>query len=684
MNAAGPTVSPTGAAVSAAGPQVSGAGLQVSANILELEGLCIEVGPPDRRREVVKNVSFHVARGETLGIVGESGSGKTLTMLSLLRLLPPGAAAAATRAWFDGRELFDLEPAALRAVRGRDIGVVFQDPLTALNPLHTIGRQITEVLRRHLGLASGAARQRAVDLLGRVGIPEPALRLGQYPHEFSGGMRQRVTIAMALAGEPRLLIADEPTTALDVTVQAEIVSLIQRLQREQGLSVVWVTHDLALLARIADRVLVMYAGEVVEDAPAARLFTAPRHPYARSLLAAVGHVQPGRPPESDAVCEPSAEPRADAGGELGAGAGGDLGADAGGDLVAEAGGELRAEATGEILLRARALTVTFQRRGFVPLRARSRPVQALRGVDLDIRRGETLALVGESGSGKSTLARALLRTVAATAGSIAFDGRDITSLTGAELRGLRRRCQMVFQDPFSSLNPRRSVGAAIAEPLIVHGLARGQALRDRVRDCLTMVGLDAGVAGRRPHEFSGGQRQRICIARAIACQPDLIVADEALSALDVSLQTQVIDLFEHLKQRFALTYLFISHDLSVVRRISDRVAVMYLGQVVELAPTVQLFAAPAHPYTEALLAAVPVPDPLTERQRVHVPLRGEPPSPANPPAGCAFHTRCPRALPRCRAEPPRLRATSLGHLVACHLFDATDLFDATPRLEKST
>jgi peptide/nickel transport system ATP-binding protein len=666
MSAAGPTTSDAGPMTSDAGPMTSPGGPTTSprgpttsANILELEGLCIEVGAPDRRREVVTNVSFHVARGETLGIVGESGSGKTLTMLSLLRLLPPGAVAAATRACFDGRELFDLTPAALRALCGRDIGVVFQDPLTALNPLLTIGRQITEVLRRHIGLADGAARQRATLLLGKVGIPDPALRLGQYPHEFSGGMRQRVTIAMALAGEPRLLIADEPTTALDVTVQAEIVSLIQRLQREQGLSVVWVTHDLALLARIADRVLVMRAGQIVEEAPAARLFTAPRHPYARSLLAAVRHeVQPAGLPEGGAASERLAAP----GGERGA--------------AIEPAVLPDADGGGEILLQARDLAVTFQRHGF--LRAQGRPVQALRGVDLDIRRGETLALVGESGSGKSTLARALLRNVVATAGSVAFDGRDITRLAGRELRGLRRRCQMVFQDPFSSLNPRRNVGAAIAEPLIVHGLARGQALRDRVRDCLTMVGLDASVASRRPHEFSGGQRQRICIARAIACQPDLIVADEALSALDVSLQTQIIDLFERLKQRCALTYLFISHDLSVVRRISDRVAVMYLGQVVELAPTAQLFADPAHPYTAALLAAVPVPDPLAERKRVHVPLRGEPPSPANPPAGCAFHTRCPHALSRCRAEAPRLRATTPGRHVACHLFDGT------PSLEKST
>jgi len=613
----------------------------MSGNILELEGLCIEVGAVGQRRQVVSDVSFHVARGETLGIVGESGSGKTLTILSLLRLLPPGASARAMHARFEGRELFELAPAALRAVRGREVGIVFQDPLTALNPVLNVGRQITEVLRRHLGLKGGAARLRAVELLAKVGIPDPALRLGQFPHEFSGGMRQRVTIAMALAIEPRLLIADEPTTALDVTVQAEIVSLIQGLQREQGLSVIWVTHDLALLARLADRVLVMAGGRVVEEAPAARLFAAPEHAYSRSLLANLRH-------------EPNLRPQAPIPAASGAHAPSGIPSPAGGAT--------------DILMQARDLTVTFRRRSFIPLKAPPRPVQALRGVNLDVRRGETLALVGESGSGKSTLARALLRTVAATAGSIDFDGRNITQLAGRELRTLRRRFQMVFQDPFSSLNPRRSVGAAIAEPLVVHGIVRGQALRDRVRDCLTMVGLDAAIAARRPHEFSGGQRQRICIARAIACQPDLIVADEALSALDVSLQAQILDLFQDLKTRFSLTYLFISHDLSVVRRIADRVAVMYLGQVVELAPAAALFAAPQHPYTEALLAAVPVPEPLAERARVHTPLRGEPPSPAAPPAGCAFHTRCPRALARCRTEPPILRESTPGRLVACHLF----------------
>jgi oligopeptide/dipeptide ABC transporter ATP-binding protein len=319
------------------------------------------------------------------------------------------------------------------------------------------------------------------------------------------------------------------------------------------------------------------------------------------------------------------------------------------------------------LLAARGITVTYHRRRLLPLRERERPVQALRSVDLDILAGETLALVGESGSGKSTLARVLVRTISPSSGTVAFRGSDITSLGGSPLRTLRRHFQMVFQDPFSSLNPRLSVGSAIAEPLIVHGLARGHALRERVGECLKMVGLDASVAARRPHEFSGGQRQRICIARAIACQPDFIVADEALSALDTSLQGQIIDLFQDLKERFALTYLFISHDLSVVRQISDRVAVMYLGQVVELAPTAELYSSPRHPYTQALLAAVPVPDPVLERARVYTPLRGEPPSPANPPSGCPFHTRCPRAIERCRSEPPALREVAPGRLAACHL-----------------
>jgi peptide/nickel transport system ATP-binding protein len=324
---------------------------------------------------------------------------------------------------------------------------------------------------------------------------------------------------------------------------------------------------------------------------------------------------------------------------------------------------------GETLLRARAVTVTYHRRGARWLGQPARTVQALRGIDLEIFAGETLALVGESGSGKSTLARILVRTVSPSSGSVVFRDTDITSLRGEPLRAMRRHFQMVFQDPYSSLNPRLSVGSAVAEPLIVHGLAKGPAIRARVAECLSMVGLDPAVAARRPHEFSGGQRQRICIARAIACRPDFIVADEALSALDTTLQGQIIQLFHELKRRFALTYLFISHDLGVVRRISDRVAVMYLGKLVELGSTPQVYSRPRHPYTRELLAAVPVPDPLVEKARRYTPLKGEPPSPANPPSGCAFHTRCPKAIDRCRLELPELREAVPGHLVACHLPD---------------
>jgi peptide/nickel transport system ATP-binding protein len=600
----------------------------MAAPLLEVQGLSIRLPTRDGLRTVVSDVSFAVAAGEALGIVGESGSGKTLSLLSLLQLLPPGAIARAGRAHYDGQDLLRLPAAAMRQVRGRQIACVFQDSLTALNPVLTVGRQITEVSRLHLGLSAAVADARARELLERVGIPGPALRLRQYPHEFSGGMRQRVCIAMALAGEPRVLIADEPTTALDVTVQAEIVQLIQQLQRDRGLTVVWVTHDLALLARIADRVIVLCEGKVLEDAPVRTLFAAPRHPYAATLVSAARH-----------------------------------------EAAAAAGAPTAGAADAAPLVSARGLTVTFERRAPFGFGIRRPGVQALRSVDLDIRRGEVLAVVGESGSGKSTLARALVRAIGVSAGSVRIDGTDITHLQGAPLRAIRRRFQVVFQDPFGSLNPRRSVGAAIAEPLVVHGLARGEALRARVAECLTLVGLDPGMAQRKPREFSGGQRQRICIARAIAAQPQLIVADEALSALDPSLRDRILELFRQLQARYALTYLFISHDLGVVQRFADRVAVMYLGRIVEIGPAAALCARPRHPYTQALMAAVPVADPVRERARRHVPLPGEPPSPANPPGGCAFHPRCARATDRCRTEAPQLAESAGGHAVACHLPD---------------
>ena len=583
--------------------------------LLAVEELSISIRAAHTTRLVVSAASFAVARGETLGIVGESGSGKSLTMLSLLQLLPDSAQAQAARATFEERPLLRLSRRELESVRGRQIAFVFQDPLAALNPLRSIGAQIGEVARRHFGLSRAQCEQRAAELLGQVGIADAHERLRHYPHEFSGGQRQRITIAMALAGEPQLLIADEPTTALDVTVQAEIVKLIKAMQRDRHMTVIWVTHDLALLARLADRVIVMHRGKVVEQADISTLFRAPQHPHTRELLASLRRNQLRTVPDPAAPAPP-------------------------------------------VLLAARALGVRYQRAG--------RSLQALADIDLSIHEGETLAVVGESGSGKSTLARALIGLVAPSEGGIWLRGVSLDTRTARVPRAIRRQLQMVFQDPFSSLNPRRTVGAAIAEPLIVHRLAQGAQLKRRVAECLTLVGLDPAVAPRFPHEFSGGQRQRVCIARAIACEPTLIVADEALSALDLTLQAQMLALLAELKQRYALTYLFISHDLSVVECISDRVAVLYLGRMVELAPTTALYAHPRHPYTRALLAAVPVADPEYERSHPYQSLAGEPPSAASPPAGCAFHSRCPRARSRCQSERPALAELAPGHAVACH------------------
>jgi peptide/nickel transport system ATP-binding protein len=582
--------------------------------LLAVENLSIRIRTAHAMQVVVSEASFAVARGETLGIVGESGSGKSLSMLSLLQLLPDSAQAQAARASFEDRPLLQLSRRELESVRGRQIAFVFQDPLAALNPLRTVGAQIGEVAQRHFGLNRAQSERRAAELLAQVGIADALERLRHYPHEFSGGQRQRITIAMALAGEPQLLIADEPTTALDVTVQAEIVNLIKTMQRDRHMTVIWVTHDLALLARLADRVIVMYRGQVVEQAGIAELFRAPQHPHTRELVASLRLREPAAP--GPAAPAPP------------------------------------------VLLAARGLGVRYQRGG--------RSLQALADVDLSIHEGETLAVVGESGSGKSTLARALIGLIAPFEGSISVRGVSLDARTARVPRAVRRQLQMVFQDPFSSLNPRRTVGAAIAEPLIVHRLARGAQLKRRVAECLTLVGLDPAVAPRYPHEFSGGQRQRICIARAIACEPSLIVADEALSALDLTLQAQMLALFAELKQRCALTYLFISHDLSTVERISDRVAVLYLGRIIELAATAALYAHARHPYTRALLAAVPVADPEYERSHPYQPLAGEPPSAANPPPGCAFHHRCPRAQSRCRTERPTLTELAPGHAVACH------------------
>ena len=545
--------------------------------LLAVEGLRVGFGPPGRAAvEIVRGLSFRVGRGETLAIVGESGSGKSVTCLALLGLLPrPAARVLAGRALFDGRgDLLALDPAGLRRLRGDRIGMVFQEPMTALNPVVTVGTQLAEGLIAHRGLGRAAARRRAAEMLDLVGLDRPAARLRQYPHELSGGMRQRVMLAAAMALEPDLLIADEPTTALDVTVQAQILDLMRELKDRFGASLVLVTHDMGVVAEMADRVLVMRRGALVEEGHARDVFAAPRAAYTQELLRAVPRLD-ARP---DLGTAPAAAPAA--------------------------------VALAVPILRLRAVEKRFAvREGWLG----RREVRAVDGVSLEVGAGETLALVGESGSGKSTLGRLAARLEDVDGGRIEIGGRDVTRARGAALRRLRRRVQVVFQDPYASLNPRLRVGDALVEPMAIHGLARGSAARARAGELLRRVGLDPAAMRRWPHELSGGQRQRIALARALAAEPELIVADEPTSALDVSVQAQVIDLLRRLQAELGLAFLFISHDLAVVRRVSHRIAVMRHGRLLELAPAEALFERPRHPYTRALLAAAPVPDPTARR-----------------------------------------------------------------------
>ena len=506
----------------------------------------------------VNDVSFTVRRGETLALVGESGCGKTAAMLSVLRLLPQRRTRVeADEVSFRGCDLLSLGDEGMRRVRGAEIAMVFQDPRASLNPVLTIGRQLTESLQLHRGLGRREARERAIHLVHLVGIQRPNERIDDYPHQFSGGMCQRVAIAMALACDPALLIADEPTTALDVTIQAQILDLVAELRAARDMAMIWISHDLSVVANVADRVAVMHAGSILETAPAAQLFEAPEHPYTRALLASLAA------PHGSAPATGSAP-----------------------------------------LLEVTDLKKHFPvRRGV--LQRRTGSVRAVDGIAFQLKRGETLGLVGESGSGKTTVARAVLRLTPPTAGRVVFDGVDLGQAAAAELRALRSRMQMIFQDSYSSLNPRRSVGRSIAEPLLQHTTLSRAERGVRVAELMTTVGLDPGLAPRMPHEFSGGQRQRVGIARALALTPDLIVCDEPISSLDISIQARIVKLLADIQERFGLTYLFISHDLRTVRHLCDRVAVMHRGRIVETAPTEALFREPAHPYTRELLAAVP-------------------------------------------------------------------------------
>ncbi|ESW77369.1 ABC transporter ATP-binding protein [Mesorhizobium sp. LSJC280B00] len=547
---------------------------------------------------VVDGISFDIGARETVAVVGESGSGKSVTALSIMRLNSPASSRVEGSIKLEGQELLTLSQAEMRRIRGNDIAMIFQEPMTSLNPVLTIGFQIAESLILHRSLSRSEAELETIRLLEKVRIPAAKSRFHEYPHHFSGGMRQRVMIAMALAGKPKLLIADEPTTALDVTIQAQILELIKELQKEEAMSVLFITHDMGVVAEMADRVanrtVVMYDGQVVEAAPTEAIFKRPEHPYTQSLLAAVpklGSMKGRRRPMRFTIVDRTTG-QSDVPAEVP-------------DTVKEA---------ERPVLEVAALTKRFEIRSGMFSSVKGR-VYAVENVSFSVKSGETLALVGESGCGKSTTGRTVMRLTEPLSGSILLDGVDLVKLGQSELRKQRNRIQMIFQDPFASLNPRMDVGTAIIEPLLINNLASRSEARDKVADLLQRVGLSPDIVNRFPHEFSGGQRQRICIARALALEPRLIIADEAVSALDVSVKAQVVNLMLDLQARMGLAYLFISHDMAVVERVSHRVAVMYLGEIVEIGPREAIFQNPQHPYTKRLLAAVPTADPARRLQK---------------------------------------------------------------------
>jgi peptide/nickel transport system ATP-binding protein/glutathione transport system ATP-binding protein len=572
-----------------------------------IENLRVEFQTKDGPVVGVEDVSFEIRPGETICIVGESGSGKSVSSLSLMRLIEYGGGdIAGGRLLFkrgngDEIDLAKTDQSLMRTIRGNEIGMIFQEPMTALNPVFTVGRQLTEGLRMHKGLNKAEAEARALDLLKQVRIPEPERRLTQYPHELSGGMRQRVVIAMALACEPRLLIADEPTTALDVTIQAEILALMDRLKRETGTAVMFITHDMAVVAQMADRVVVMFRGKKVEEGAVEDIFERPQHNYTKALLAAVPKLGEMR---GKAYPEPM-------------------------KLLGKSDQNLDPiKGSDEVLLEVKHLTTRFPVKGGF-FRRTVANVHAVEDISFTINKGRTLSLVGESGCGKSTAGRSLLRLVEPQSGEVHLDGKDIMALGSHDLRAARLDMQMIFQDPFASLNPQMNLMSQVAEPLQNYGVAKGQELQDRIAALFDRVELPRSFLRRFPHELSGGQRQRVAIARALALNPKLIVADEAVSALDVSVQAQVLNLMMELQAELELSYLFISHDMAVVERVSHDVGVMYLGRIVELGPRAAVFENPQHPYTQALMKAVPIADPRNrkdERELNFKPI----PSPIHP------------------------------------------------------
>ncbi len=641
--------------------------------LLRVERLKTWIGA-ERPVRAVDGVDLAIRRGETLALLGESGCGKSMTALSIMRLLPPAARIVAGHVFLGETALLDLPESAMRRERGGRMGMIFQEPMTSLNAVMTVGEQIAESVRLHDPDSAARVEERVVELLTAVGIPDPRRRLREFPHQLSGGMKQRVMIAIALAGRPELLIADEPTTALDVTIQAQVLTLLKDLQRRTGMAVLLITHDLGVVSEVADRLAVMYAGQIIEVADTAAFFRDPRHPYSRKLFESLpARNRRGRPlaviegmvpdlrddfpgcrfvdrcDRALPVCESEEPPwcDTDAGGMRCHLCGREE--EAGAAVVAPVREEVVA-APASSLLQVRDLRVHFPIRKGVLKRVVGQ-VRAVDGVSLEIRQGRTLALVGESGCGKTTVGKGILQLIRPTGGQVRFDGDDLTRLDRRALRPRRTDMQIVFQDPVSSMNPRMLVGDIVAEGMRALGVVKGaQRERARVAELLQQVGLSADAAGRYPHEFSGGQRQRICIARALAVDPRFIVCDEPTSALDVSVQAQILNLLKGLQRELDLSYLFITHDISVVDYLAHEVAVMYLGRIVEQGRVEEVLERPAHPYTRALLSAVPRVDPGQRRPVIR--LEGDMPSPADPPTGCHFHPRCPEATDACRQAYP--------------------------------
>ena len=739
------------------------------APVLDIQDLSTHIKLTSSVVQAVGNVDLHVDAGETLGIVGESGCGKSMTGLSIMGLLPPGGSIIGGSIKLNGRELVGLKDEELRQVRGNEIAMIFQDPLTSLDPTKTLGYQVAEPVRLHRNVSKAEALDRAVEVLALVGLPRPKERLSDYPHQLSGGLRQRVMIAMALANEPKLLIADEPTTALDVTIQAQILALLRDLKDRLGMAMLLITHDMGVIAGHADRVNVMYAGRVVETAEVNNLFNEMHHPYTQALLASIPqldqdarkalHAIPGLPPdlahppqgcrfaarcsratdkcradepslagktfdhrfscwhpvdgplalavigkvgpdaESTGLVAPDAESmsQALAGDNIGYVADAPLpgdGADNGQQTVREMAEPVTSEESAVVavglevtpdgrlevteravetngdgiapLLEISHLVKEFPVTAGAILQRKVAAVHAVSDVSFSVPAGTTFGLVGESGCGKTTVGKVIVALERPNSGAVTLGGVDISKLRGGELRRKRRDLQLMFQDPHSSLDPRMRVGTIIGEPLAVQHLGSKRAQRDRVYELLGEVGLPRNAVERYPHEFSGGQRQRIGLARALTLNPKLIVADEPVSALDVSIRAQVLNLMKRLQASHGLTYVVISHDLAVVKYMADRIGVMYLGKLVELGSGQDIYQRAAHPYTAGLIATIPVPKPTTERAKKGAAIRGELPSPVNPPSGCRFRTRCQFAQERCAAEEPKLRSFGPGHVAACH------------------